>query len=81
MYKYQKAESPLHDMLTDFLENGPFPALAVGIVKDNNIIFTGEYGKANLSTGDPVDRSTLFHQAPSQKHLLLQPLCNWLSVE
>ncbi|WP_422659966.1 serine hydrolase domain-containing protein [Paenibacillus sp. EC2-1] len=67
MYKYQKAESLLHDILTDFFENGPFPALAVGIVKDNNIIFNGEYGKANLSTGDPVDRSTLFHQASVSK--------------
>lgn len=67
MYKYQKTENTLHEMLTDFVENGPFPALAVGIVKDNNMIFTGDYGKANLSTGDSVDRSTLFHQASVSK--------------
>lgn len=67
MYKYQKTESPMHVMLTDFVENGQFPALAVGIVKDNQIFFTGEYGTANLSTGDPVGRSTLFHQASVSK--------------
>ncbi|GGG13173.1 hypothetical protein GCM10010912_67020 [Paenibacillus albidus] len=67
MYKSQKTESPLHVMLSDFVENGHFPALAVGIVKDNHILFTGEYGTANLSTGDPVVPNTLFHQASVSK--------------
>lgn len=67
MNKVKKMESQLHGMLTDFVKNGPFPALAVGIVKDNQIIFTGEYGTANLSTGAPIDRSTLFHQASVSK--------------
>lgn len=49
MYKYQKAESQLHVMLNDFVDNGQLPALSVGIVKDNHTIFTGEYGTANIA--------------------------------
>ncbi|GGG14011.1 hypothetical protein GCM10010912_68030 [Paenibacillus albidus] len=67
MNKDQNTESPLHGMLTEFVENGPFTGLAVGIVKNNKIIFTGEYGTADFSTGDPVVRSTLFHQASVSK--------------
>ncbi|WP_379197958.1 serine hydrolase domain-containing protein [Paenibacillus sp. GCM10012306] len=54
-------------MLNDFTTNGHIPALAVGIVKGNEIYFTGGYGTANLSTGDPVVHSTLFHQASVSK--------------
>lgn len=67
MNTYQIAESHLQALLTDFVENGPFTALAIGIVKDNQIIFAGEYGIANLLTGEPVNRSTLFHQASVSK--------------
>lgn len=59
--------SPLHEMLTDFVENGPFTGLAIGIVKDTEVIFTGEYGAANVATGAPVLSSTLFHQASVSK--------------
>ncbi|MFF2015415.1 serine hydrolase domain-containing protein [Paenibacillus sp. NPDC058177] len=67
MYNYRENGSPLHAMLSDFAQNGYIPALAVGIVKDNHILFTGEYGTANLSTGDPAVTSTLFHQASVSK--------------
>ncbi|OZQ59713.1 hypothetical protein CA600_29450 [Paenibacillus sp. VTT E-133280] len=59
--------SLLHEMLADFVENEQIPGLAVGIVRDNQILFTGEYGTANVSTGDPLIRSTLFHQASVSK--------------
>ncbi|WP_051237178.1 serine hydrolase domain-containing protein [Paenibacillus pinihumi] len=67
MHTYQKKDLPLDTMITDFIKNGPFPALAVGIVKDNQVYFTGEYGTANLTTGDPAVRSMLFHQASVSK--------------
>lgn len=67
MNTYQTIENALHEMLTDFVENGPFTGLAIGIVKDNEVIFTGEYGAANVATGEPVDSSTLFHQASVSK--------------
>jgi CubicO group peptidase (beta-lactamase class C family) len=67
MNPYQTIVSQLQAMLTDFVENGPFTGLAVGIVKDNRIIFTGEYGTANISTDAPVVSSTLFHQASVSK--------------
>lgn len=67
MYTNQKLEDILHEMLIKFVENEKFPGLAAGIVKDNRVLFTGEYGTANLSTGDPVVRGTLFHQASVSK--------------
>jgi CubicO group peptidase (beta-lactamase class C family) len=67
MYNYQNIGSQLHEMLTEFEENEQFPGLAVGIVRDNQILFAGEYGTANVSTGDPVVRGTLFHQASVSK--------------
>lgn len=67
MINDQNIGSLLHEMLADFVENEQFPGLAVGIVRDNQILFTGEYGTANLSTGDPLIRSTLFHQASVSK--------------
>lgn len=67
MNNNKKFESQLHVMLTNFVENGQFAGLAVGIVKDKDILFTGEYGNANLSTGQPVVPSTLFHQASVSK--------------
>ncbi|MFF2089363.1 serine hydrolase domain-containing protein [Paenibacillus sp. NPDC058174] len=63
----QNVKTKLHDMLTNLVENGTYTGLAVGIVKDNEILFTGEYGTANISTGDAVVRSTLFHQASVSK--------------
>jgi CubicO group peptidase (beta-lactamase class C family) len=67
MINDQNIGSLLHEMLADFVENEQFPGLAVGIVRDNHILFTGEYGTANLSTGDPLISSTLFHQASVSK--------------
>jgi CubicO group peptidase (beta-lactamase class C family) len=67
MYTNQKIEDILHEMLIKSVENEKFPGLAAGIVKDNQVLFTGEYGTANLSTGDPVVRGTLFHQASVSK--------------
>lgn len=63
----QQQVGTLHKLLSEFVENGPFTGMAIGIVKDNQIIFTGEYGAANGSTGDPVVHSTLFHQASVSK--------------
>ncbi|AOZ91183.1 serine hydrolase domain-containing protein [Paenibacillus crassostreae] len=67
MYKYQNIQGLLHEMLIEFLEHEQFPGLAVGIVKDNQVLFTGEYGTANILTSEPVVRGTLFHQASVSK--------------
>lgn len=67
MNTYQSRVQELHTMLTRFMENGPFTGLQVGIVSEDKILFTGEYGSANVSTGEPVVNSTLFHQASVSK--------------
>ncbi|MFD1906870.1 hypothetical protein ACFSQ7_26995 [Paenibacillus rhizoplanae] len=67
MNTYQSRVQELHAMLTCFMENGPFTGLQVGIVSEDKILFTGEYGSANVSTGEPVVNSTLFftrHPSP-----------------
>ncbi|MEK3835770.1 MULTISPECIES: serine hydrolase domain-containing protein [unclassified Paenibacillus] len=67
MNTYQSRVQELHTMLTRFMENGPFTGLQVGIVSEDKILFTGEYGSANVSTEEPVVNSTLFHQASVSK--------------
>jgi CubicO group peptidase (beta-lactamase class C family) len=67
MNNHENLQGLLHEMLIEFVENEQFPGLAVGIVKDNQVLFTGEYGTANVSTSDQVVRSTLFHQASVSK--------------
>lgn len=59
--------SQLHEMLYEFAAHEQLPGLSVGIVKDNRVWFVGEYGTVNHSTGTPVERSTLFHQASISK--------------
>ena len=63
----QNIASQLHEMLTDLVENERFPGLAVGIASDNKILLAGEYGTANVLTGAPVVRRSLFHQASVSK--------------
>ncbi|WP_052350364.1 serine hydrolase domain-containing protein [Paenibacillus gorillae] len=63
----QNIKTNLHNMLTNLVENGTYTGLAVGIVKDDEILFAGEYGTADISTGDAVVPSTLFHQASVSK--------------
>ncbi|MEO3945794.1 serine hydrolase domain-containing protein [Gorillibacterium sp. CAU 1737] len=67
MVNDQNVERSLHKMLQEYIENEPFTGLAVGIVKDNKILFTGEYGVSHVGTGDPITSSTLFHQASVSK--------------
>lgn len=67
MNTYQSRVQKLDTMLSRFIENGPFTGLQVGIVSEDEIIFTGEYGSANVSAGEPVVSSTLFHQASVSK--------------
>lgn len=33
----------LDEMITEFLDKEHYPAISYGIVKDNQILFTGEY--------------------------------------
>ncbi|WNS45285.1 serine hydrolase domain-containing protein [Paenibacillus sp. MMS20-IR301] len=71
MNTYLQTGASLHSILSGFVANGPFTGLTVGIVKDQQVIFTGEYGAANVSTGEPVAHSTLFHLASVSKTLVV----------
>jgi CubicO group peptidase (beta-lactamase class C family) len=61
MYNYQNIVNPLHEMLTEFVDNEQLPGLSVGIVMANQILFAGEYGTANVSTGEEFARAPLFY--------------------
>ncbi|WP_308634939.1 serine hydrolase domain-containing protein [Paenibacillus silvisoli] len=67
MNNHQELAARLHGLLTEFVVYEQLPGLAVGIVKDNQMLLAGEYGTANLRSGDPVVRGTLFHQASVSK--------------
>ncbi len=43
------------------------PGMAVGIIKDGEIVLQKGYGKANITTGEPVTETTLFQLASLSK--------------
>lgn len=43
------------------------PGIAVGVVKDGKIVYTGSYGVRSLKTGKGVDENTLFGVASNSK--------------
>lgn len=55
MNTHRTTAGPLHAMLTDFVEKGPFTGLAIGIVQDNEVVFTGEYGTANVRVAGSIN--------------------------
>ncbi|UVI33093.1 serine hydrolase domain-containing protein [Paenibacillus spongiae] len=57
----------LEHILSEYVQFEAMPGLAVGIVKDNQVLYTQGFGVRNIQTGDPVDKNTLFHQASISK--------------
>ncbi len=43
------------------------PGIAIGVVKNGEIYFSGGFGVANIKTGQPVTDSTIFHLASVSK--------------
>ena len=61
------AQTALDIFITDQMENKHIPGVSAVIIKDEKLAWVGNYGVANLSTGQPVDTNTLFMLASISK--------------
>ena len=57
----------LDSWIADLMEDWPTPGLAVGIVKDDSLVFARGYGVRTLGQEDRVDEHTLFAVASNSK--------------
>ena len=61
------AQTALDIFITDQMENKHIPGVSAVIIKDEKLAWVGNYGVANLSTGQPVDTNTIFMLASISK--------------
>jgi CubicO group peptidase (beta-lactamase class C family) len=66
-----ETEAQLDTTLTPFIEEVmqayDLPGMAIGIVKDNEIVYAQGFGYKNIDTKQPVTNTTLFHMASISK--------------
>jgi CubicO group peptidase (beta-lactamase class C family) len=60
----------LDRILSEYVQHEPLPGLAIGIIKDSQMIYAKGFGVRNIVTNEPVDNHTLFHQASISKTLV-----------
>src|SRR5689334_14397972 len=68
--------------------NTSSPGFAIGVVRNDSLIYAKGYGMANLEYGVPVSPETIFHMASVSKQLLLTASycwrrkegCNWKMI-
>jgi CubicO group peptidase (beta-lactamase class C family) len=65
--KSQIAPEAIDKLVTNAIKTFDVPGIAVGIVKDGQLIFAKGYGVRSLATGKPVDEHTLFGIASNTK--------------
>ena len=57
----------LDGIINEYVEKEIIPGLAVGVVYDNEILYTKGFGVKNVDTKEPVDENSLFHMASVSK--------------
>ncbi|WP_291581994.1 serine hydrolase [Clostridium sp. UBA6640] len=57
----------LDRIINEYVEKENVPGLAVGVVYDNEILYTKGFGMKNVDTKELVDENTLFHMASVSK--------------
>lgn len=67
------AQQALPDHFEEWIEQGrkdwQIPGMAVGIVKDREVIYVKGFGEKLLGGGEPVDANTIFSIASVSKHM------------
>ena len=58
------------DSLFQNWDRSDSPGVALGIVKDGNLIYSKGYGLADLEHDVPIDASTVFYMASVSKHFV-----------
>ncbi len=57
----------LDRVINEYVEKESIPGLAVGVVYDNEILYTKGFGVKNVDTKEPVDENSIFHMASVSK--------------
>jgi len=57
----------LNGIINEYVEKESIPGLAVGVVYDNEILYTKGFGVKNVDRKEPVDENSLFHMASVSK--------------
>ncbi|MBZ9688787.1 serine hydrolase [Clostridium estertheticum] len=57
----------LDKVLKEFMSKNIIPGLAVGVVYDNEVIYTKGFGAKNIETKEPINEYSLFHMASVSK--------------
>jgi CubicO group peptidase (beta-lactamase class C family) len=60
-------EATLTPIIEKTIQDFDLPGLAIGVVKDNKIVYARGFGYKNIDTQIPVTTSTLFHMASISK--------------
>jgi len=63
----QEIDTKLTPLIEDVLQTHDLPGMAVGVVKENEIIYARGFGYKNIETKTPITISTLFHMASISK--------------
>src|SRR5690554_5376483 len=67
------AQNQLPENFDQWLETGrkawKIPGMAVGIVKDGNVVYAKGFGERKLGSGEPVDANTVFSIASVSKNM------------
>lgn len=64
----------LEEYIVEAMEDWEIPALAIAVVRDDEVIFAGGYGERVLGSGEPVDEHTLFAIASTTKAMTVGAL-------
>jgi CubicO group peptidase (beta-lactamase class C family) len=60
-------QTKLESFINEAIEGYGLPGLAIGIVKDNEIVYARGFGFKNIETREPMTITTLFHMASISK--------------
>lgn len=60
-------ETELDGVIAEFIDTHPIPGIAVGVVKDGQVVYAKGFGVADAQTREPVTSQSLFHTASVSK--------------
>ncbi|UCE41892.1 MAG: beta-lactamase family protein [Candidatus Aminicenantes bacterium] len=60
-------DAKLTPFIEEVMQAYDLPGFAIGIVKDNEVVYSRGFGYKNIETKDPVTTTTLFHMASISK--------------
>ena len=60
-------DTKLTPLIEEVMQAYDLPGFAIGVVKDNEVVYARGFGYKNIDTEDPVTTTTLFHMASISK--------------